>query len=177
MTEKNEIILKREYTRPNTDGYVWVKQYTIIKRGRQRYAVIRFSSDMDVRIDKLFFTLEQINSNGNAILGGVEYAVNVGLDAGIAFEKEIAVDENCVAVKLRVDKVRSCGNEYTLKDGQITVITNVDSMKNANISSDLLIPKSDEKGSGQWKLTAISVAAIAVLLIINLIVALLHTLR
>ncbi len=177
MTEKYEIILKKEYKRPNTDRYVWVEQYTIIKRGGQRYAVIKFSSDMDVRIDKLFFTLEQINSNGRAILCGEEYAVSVGLDAGISFEKEIAVDENCVAVKLRVDKVRSCGNEYTLKDGQITVITNVDSMKNANISPELLIPKNEEKGSGQWKLTAISVATIAVLLIINLIVALLHTLR
>ncbi len=178
MTKKYEIILKKEYTKPSIDGYVWLKQYTIIKRDGQRYAIVRFSNDMGVRIDRLFFALDQLDSNGRVIASrGDKYALDVGLDAGISFEKEIAVDENCVAVKLRVDKVRSCGNEYSLNDGQITVVSNIDSIKNEDISPELLIPKNEEKSSSQWKLTAISIAAIAVALMINFLVALLHTLR
>ncbi len=178
MTQIYEIILKREYTSPNTDRYVWLKQYTIIKRNGHRYAIIRFSNDMGVRIDRIFFTLSQLDSNGEVITSAAnEHAINVGLDAGISFEKEIPVDEDCVAIQLQISKVRSCGNEYILNDGQITVVTNIDSLKHKDISPELLIPKDENKEGGRFKMIAISISAIAVALIINFLVALLHTLR
>ena len=178
MAETYEMISRKEYTEPTPVGYVGLKQYTLIQRGQKRFVIIRFFNDLGVRIDKLFFTLEQIGSDGRVLepLGG-ELEVCVGLDAGISFEKELEVDAQCVAVKVLVSKVRSCGDEYFLKNGQIEVVTDADAMKKLDISSKLLIPKNKKKRKDRWKLTVIAVAAAMTVFVINLLVAFLNTIN
>ncbi|MBQ7336616.1 MAG: hypothetical protein IJW92_09120 [Clostridia bacterium] len=178
MTEKYEMISKKEYTKPNPAGYVWLKQYILIKRGEKRFVKLRFLNDLGVRIDRLFFTVEQIGPNGSLLeTTGSEHTVYVGLDAGISFEKELAVDDQCVAVAVRVDKVRSNGNEYSLENGQITAVMDADSMKHADISPEFLIQKDQKKGRDRRKLTVVAAAAILTVLIINLLIAFLHVIQ
>ncbi len=173
MADKYEIISKREYTDHTPVGFVGIKQYTLIKRADKRFIIIRFSNDLGARIDRLFFTLEQIDANGRAIeLSESEYTVRVGLDAGISFEKELAVDEKCVAVTVQINKVSSCGKEYCLENGKIAIVTDTDAVKN-DISPQSLIKPSKKKGI-YWKLILISVAAIIIILGINLLFAILQ---
>ena len=67
MANKYEIITKREFSAPTAVRFVWVKQYTIIKRGSKRFAIVRFSNDFDAPLEEIYFTLEQIDAAGKPI--------------------------------------------------------------------------------------------------------------
>ncbi len=178
MNEKYEIISKKEYAKPIIPGYVWLQQYMLIRRGEKKYAVLRFSNDLGTRIDKLFFTLEQIDSNGRTItVSEREHVVCVGLEVGVAFEKELAVDRECVAIRLCVDKVHARGNEYSLQNGALQAVADIDAIKRSEIPTELLIPKSKSGRGGRWKLIAIALAAVMTVLEMNLFLVLLQALR
>lgn len=177
MTKKYEIILKKQYDDHSAIKSVGIEQYTLIRRGDDRAAIVRFFNNLGVRIDRLFFTLEQFDNNGNRIeVPENDFVINVCLDAGIPFEKEISTDKNCVAIQVCINKIRSGRDEYVFQNDKITVFKNVDSLKNLDIPQKLLISKKEKKGNRHGKLILIALVSVVALLIINILIALLHTL-
>lgn len=177
MIKKYELLTKKEYRAPASCKYVWLQQYTLVKRGRQRSVILRFANDLGERIDKLTFTLVQLDASGAAIHSTPQqFAILVGLDSGISFEKEISVANNCVDIAIEVTKVRSCGNEYYQHNGEITVLTNADATENESISSKLLIPSKKIEKSGKGMRIAIALLGFVLVLAVNALIAILNTL-
>ena len=170
MTKKYEILSKREYAAPNSVRYVWLKEYTLIKRGEKKFAVIRFSNDLDIPLERIFFTLEQIDSNGELIdIPEDAYSLRVELDAGISFEKEFAISKDCATIAVKIQKIRAGGKEYCLENNQMTIVTN-DELTQANVLA--AIPGSFNQKRTYWKLIGVSVIAAIIVLGINILFAL-----
>ncbi len=169
MANKYEIITKREYSAPESVGFVWLKQYTIIKRGTKKFAIIRFFNGFEAPLERIHFTIEQIDSLGSIIeIPENEYSLCVGLDSGISFEKEIPIKEECEAVIINIQKAKAGGKEYYLENGQIKISTEEDPDE-ANAPANVLIDSA--YGEQFWKLFAISTIAAIVILGINLLLA------
>ena len=172
MTEKYEIISRKEYKVLPHNGYVDVKQYTLVKCGKKKFVIVRFVNRLAALVDSISFTVEQKDSNGNPIEGFErEQSLYVGLGAGVAFEKEFIVDPKCANVSISVLKVKSCGKEYTLKDGQ--VVTTQPEEIGSDIPSEFLIPPSQRNRNPFGKLLLVSLTSLIVLLAINILIALL----
>ena len=169
MANKYEIITKREFSAPAAVRFVWVKQYTIVKRGAKKFAVVRFSNNFDAPLEEIYFTLEQIDAAGKPIdIPENEYSLCIGLNSGVSFEKEFAICEECDAIVIKVQKIRAGNQEYRLENGQVEVATN-DEPTTAEAPSFNPTP-----GKQYWKLFAVSLIAAIIILGINLLLAILQ---
>ena len=178
MTAKNEIISKIEYDKPAFGGYAWVKQYSLVRRGEEKYVVLRFFNDLGRRIDKLFFTLEQINAQGKLLdVPEQKHVACVGLRPDDAFEWEIAVDRECVAVRVRIDKVHACGDEYSLQNEGATESATPATVRRSSIPSEFLISEDRSRSGRKWALAAIAFAAVATITLMSLLFAFFNGIR
>jgi len=171
MTTNNQIISKGIYNRPQTAGYVTVKQFIFTRTGEKKHLLLRFSNDLDVFIDGIAFTVLQINAEGT-VIKSLHVKHKGRIDAGecFALDKAIVVDEQCVDVKVTVNAATSGAYEYSERSGIVTVRYKETVNKNKILSAESFISAQNKKAAKRERRRSRIMAAVATLAIISIII-------
>lgn len=173
MAGNTEIISKGIYGRAQMGGYISVKQYMFIRYMDKKHLLVRFSNDLDVAIECIAYTVVQMNVNGDVIgVSRVEHCERIKPGESFSSENALMVDEACIDVKITVDKAVSGSYEYSVRGGIVSVNYNPNALNSKSLHPPKLIsaPKKGKDGTTS-KITAFAIAAIVLVLLINVICA------
>lgn len=173
MAGNTEIISKGIYGRAQVGGYISVKQYMFIRYMDKKHVLVRFSNDLDVAIECIAYTVVQMNVNGDVIgVSRVEHRERIKPGESFSSENALMVDEACIDVKITVDKAVSGSYEYSVRGGIISVNYDPNVLNSKNLHPPKLISaQKKRKDKTTSKITAVAIAAIVLVLLINVICA------
>ena len=116
--KEDKLISKSEYSYPQVNGFIAVKQYMFYRYQGKKCLMVRFANETEYTMESLVFNLIQVDSKGG-ILSEKEYSCD---DLKFeprdiyAMEKGIVVEDRCVDIRIQVVCAISGKYQYTVND-------------------------------------------------------------
>lgn len=119
--KNNSYLEKGFYSHPQIRGYMFLKQFMLIRKASKRCLLFRFENESALEFKAMELTLVQLDAEGNVIeKSKVKYkGLHVRPGALFCPESGVVVSEDCVDFKIKVTSLISGRYKYTPKNGDM----------------------------------------------------------
>ena len=121
MKVKVSHVTKVVYRYPQPAGFVSVKEFVFARNNDIKCLLIRFSNDTSFRIDRLEYTVTQIDDKGEMIGKTKQIKSGLSLEYGCVFTTPdgVIVDENCSDIIVEMESICSGKVKYRFENGEL----------------------------------------------------------
>ena len=121
MKVKVSHVTKVVYRYPQPAGFVSVKDFVFARNNGRKCLLIRFSNDTSFRIDRLEYTVTQLDDKGEVIGKTKQIKSGLSLEYGCIFTTPdgVIVDENCSDIRVDMENICSGKIKYRFENGEL----------------------------------------------------------
>ena len=122
-TTDTQLISKGEYKHYQIENFISVKQYMLLRSNGKKCLTLRYTNNLEHKVNGFKFLLIQMDVNGNVIAKKKIKINNIGFYKGADYtcNKGIIVDEKCVDFKVQMLCVYSDRYRYKLKNDKVAI--------------------------------------------------------